>query len=208
MKIDLREIPVYWINLDTATKNAERMTKMFEKLGFKNTIRKSARVIPSPPDTIPSNKHYVGCAQSHIDIFELSDLKTPFLILEDDAEVIEENFNPILEVPDETDALYLGVSIGNRGYTCIQYNTEYKRIAGILATHAILYTSERYRKDAIIMSKDLVYNRHTPFDVGCAFLQRYFQVLTPNKPVFYQADAADSANKWEYLTKCELEIRT
>ena len=85
MKIDLREIPVYWINLDTATKNAERMTKMFEKLDFKNTIRKSARIIPSPPETIQANKHYVGCAQSHIDIFELSDLKTPFLILEEDA---------------------------------------------------------------------------------------------------------------------------
>lgn len=207
MKIDLREIPVYWINLDTATKNAERMTKMFEKLGFKNTIRKSARVIAAPPNTIPSNKHYVGCAQSHIDIFEIEDLKTPFLILEDDAEVIDENFNPIIDLSDEIDAIYLGVSVGNRGYICMQYNTDYKRIAGILATHAILYTSERYRKEVTKISKDLVYNRHTPFDVGCAFLQRHFNIITPNKPVFYQADAAESANKWEYLTKCELEIR-
>ena len=121
--------------------------------------------------------------------------------------MIEENFNPIVELPDETDALYLGVSIGNRGYNCIQHTPEYKRIAGILATHAILYTSERYRKDLIMISKDLVYNRHTPFDVGCAFLQRHFKILTPNKPFFYQADAAESANKWEHLTKCELEIR-
>jgi|694.fasta_scaffold22451_3 hypothetical protein len=207
MKIDLREIPVYWINLDSAIKNAERMTKMFEKLGFKNTVRKSARVIPAPPDTIPSNKHYVGCAQSHIDIFEIADLKTPFLILEDDVEVIEENFNPVLEIPDETAALYLGISTGNMFYNCIKYNKNYKRIAGILATHAILYTSQRYREEVKNMSKDLVYNRRTPFDIGCAYLQKFFQVLTPNKPVFYQADLAESSNKWEHLTKCELEVK-
>ena len=207
MKIDLREIPVYWINLDTATKNAERMTKMFEKLGFKNTIRKSARVIAAPPNTIPSNKHYVGCAQSHIDIFEIEDLKTPFLILEDDAEVTE-NFNCILDIPDETDSIYLGVSTGNRGYSCARYNDQYKRIAGVLATHAILYTSERYRKAVSDMAKLFVYKRHTPFDVACAYLQNFNNVLTPNKVYFYQTNEAESANKWEHLTNCELEINS
>ena len=41
MIIDLREIPVVWINLDSATKNAETMKQRFEKYGFKNTHRKS-----------------------------------------------------------------------------------------------------------------------------------------------------------------------
>jgi hypothetical protein len=31
MQIDLREIPVVWINLDTATQNAKIMNERFEK---------------------------------------------------------------------------------------------------------------------------------------------------------------------------------
>jgi predicted amino acid racemase len=35
MKIDLRDIPVVWINLDSATENAKLMQERFAKYGFK-----------------------------------------------------------------------------------------------------------------------------------------------------------------------------
>ena len=124
MKIDLRDIPVVWINLDSATDNAKAMQERLDKHGFKKTYRKSARVIPAPPGTIPSNAHYVGCAQSHIDILDDVNYGSPLLILEDDAEFSPE-FNPIIDIPDNSDGIYLGVSSGNRGYQTKKYNDDY-----------------------------------------------------------------------------------
>jgi GR25 family glycosyltransferase involved in LPS biosynthesis len=115
MIIDLREIPVVWINLDSATKNAETMEERLKKHGFKNTHRKSGLVIDPPPNTEKSIYHFMGCGQSHIDILENTEYSTPLLILEDDVEFVD-NFNPILDIPEDSDGVYLGISHGNRNY--------------------------------------------------------------------------------------------
>jgi hypothetical protein len=44
---------------------------------------------------------------------------TPLLILEDDAE-FSPNYNPILNIPDDSDGIYLGVSSGNVFYQTIR----------------------------------------------------------------------------------------
>jgi len=199
MIIDLREIPVVWINLDSATKNAEAMQEKLQKHGFKNTYRKSARVIPAPPGTIASNAHYVGCAQSHIDILDDVTHSTPLLILEDDAE-FSDAFNPIVEIPDDSDGIYLGVSIGYQGYQTKRYNENYLRIGNILATHAILYVTSKYRQDMSAIAKYCINDIQHPWDVGAARLQFNNRVYTPNKPYFYQSDDRQSANKWQFFT--------
>lgn len=206
MKIDLREIPVVWINLDSATKNAEEMESRLKDKGFKNTYRKSARIIPAPPGTIPSNAHYVGCAQSHIDILDDKKYNTPILILEDDAE-FSNNFNPIIEIPEDTDGLYLGISTGNVFYQTKKYNDDYLRIGGILATHAILYITDSYRKNMSNVAKYCINVLKQPWDMGAASLQMHYRVYTPNKPFFYQSDNKDSANKWQHFTDNCLEDR-
>ena len=76
----------------------------------------------------------------------------------------------------------------------------------MFATHAILYLTERYKQAVIETAKDFVYNKNTPFDLGCAMLQQHFNVVTPHLPYFYQADERDSANKWENLTKQPLRM--
>lgn len=206
MIIDLREIPTVWINLDSATQNAEDMKKRLELHNFKNTDRKSACVIPAPPNTISSNLHYVGCAQSHIDILEDKKYPTPLLILEDDAE-FSDSFNPILDVPDDADGVYLGVSTGNMGYQTKKVNDNFYRIGGILATHAILYITEQYRQNMSIVAKQCVYQFRQPWDVGASSLQFHMKVYTPIKPFFYQADNRQSANKWQFFTDQQLEDR-
>ena len=206
MIIDLREIPVVWINLDSATKNAEVMQERLNKHGFQKTYRKSARIIPAPEGTIPSNAHYVGCAQSHIDILHDIQYPTPLLILEDDAE-FSEAFNPIINIPDDSDGIYLGVSTGNRGYQTKKYNDEYMRIAGILATHAILYITPQYRLEMMHAAIHCIEDLKQPWDIGAASVQFYKKVYTPNKPYFYQADNRDSANKWQGFTDQCLEDR-
>lgn len=206
MKIDLREIPVVWINLDSATENAKAMQDRLDRHGFKFTYRKSARVIAPPEGTPKEIAHYKGCGQSHIDILDDKSYSTPLLVLEDDAEFTE-NFNPILDIPDETDGVYLGISHGNQYYKTSKYNDSYLRIGGILATHAILYISDPYRDAMSSMAKLFINQYNRPWDLGSASLQPHALVLTPNDPFFYQANERESANKWEHITKHPLENR-
>lgn len=162
-------------------------------------------MVPAPEGTPDSIKHYRGCAQSHIDI--LRSEESPVLVLEDDAKCV--HFEKEIEVPDDVDAIYFGISHGNRNYTALPMDREGKwtRIAGILATHAILYLSDRYKESVANMAEDFVYNKCTPFDVGCADLQKYNKVITPRTPWFVQSDSSESANKWESLTNRPLEWR-
>jgi len=206
MKIDIRDVKCCWINLDRAKENAESMVKQFEELEIKNHKRLSAREIEPPPGTDRSIYHYVGCAQSHIDILE-NEKDTPLLILEDDAKFIPEWYTPIIEnVPDDTDAIYLGISHGDGRYFAQDIGNNLARIKGVFATHAILHITERYKKAVVDIAKEFVYNRNTPFDLGCATIQHGFNVITTHLPLFYQADERSSANKWENLTKQPLRM--
>jgi len=206
MIIDLREIPVVWINLDSATKNAELMENRFKKFEFKNTHRKSGVVIPPPPNTDISIAHFRGCGTSHIQILDDTAHQTPLLILEDDIEFVE-NFNPVLEIPDDSDGVYLGVSHGNIYYGSCKHNEHYLRISGILAAHAILYVTPRYRQAMSEVGKYCLYTLNKPWDVGTAGIQNQFKVYTPNAPLVYQSNDRQSANKWQSLTDKPLENR-
>ena len=206
MIIDLREISVVWINLDSAKKNAETMQERFHKFGFKNTHRKPGSIIPPPPNTDKSIAHFRGCGQSHIDILDDTNYSTPLLILEDDVEFYD-NFNPVIEVPDDADGIYLGISTGNRYYQTKRYNENYLRIGGILATHAILYVNESYKKIMSQAAKHCIIDLKQPWDLGASSVQFSQRVYTPNKPYFYQADHKQSANKWQFFTDNELEDR-
>lgn len=206
MKIDLREIPVVYINLDSATKNAEVMESSLKAAGFKHVFRKSACILPCPPGTIASNAHYVGCGQSHYEVLTDKSHSTPMLILEDDA-AFTPDFNPILTLPDCTDGVYLGISHGNRFYHTKKVNDEYLRIGHVLATHAILYVSENYRTNMAHICSHMINEIHQPWDMGAANLQMSYQVYTPKMPMFYQSNDRESANQWEHYTLGGLQDR-
>ena len=199
MIIDLREIPVVWINLDSATKNAETMEERFKKYGFKNTHRKSGLIIPPPEGTDSSISHFMGCGQSHIDILDDEKYSTPLLVLEDDIEFTND-FNPIIEIPDDSDGIYLGISHGNMYYQTCKKNPDYLRISGILAAHAILYVKDEFRKAMSDVGKMCLYQFKKPWDVGTANIQHKYRVYTPNKPVIFQSNDRESSNKWQNLT--------
>jgi len=206
MKIDLREIPAYWINLESNTKNRDRMQALLDGLGFKNHHRVDAEVRPAPLGTPESEKHYVGVAESMFKILGNKEINTPFIIFEDDVGV-SEDFRPMIEIPDETDAVYLGVSTGNRQYITRRYNEDYLKIGGVLALHAVLYLTEEYRNDVLSFAKTIVHRFKKPIDIATASLQEKATVITPNKPFFYQSDEAAGLNKWQYLTDKPLENR-
>ena len=207
MKIDIRNVKCCWINLDSATENKDMMIEQFEEIGLKDHERLSAREIEPPSETPKTTWHYRGCAQSHIDILENKDNGIPLLILEDDSKIIPEWYHPIIEdIPEDTDAIYLGVSQGSGKYWAQDIGKHFARVKGIFATHAILYITERYKQAVVDIAKEFVYNRNTPFDLGCAGIQQHFNVITPHLPFFYQADERSSANNWEHLTRQPLRM--
>ena len=80
-----------------------------------------------------------ACFLSHTKLLEeiVKKKLNDVLILEDDAKVTE-NFNPIIEVPVNTDAIYLGASHGNNEYVAADIGNGLARIRNLYATHAIL----------------------------------------------------------------------
>jgi len=204
MKIDIRDVKSRWINLDSAEENAKSMVELLDSLGIKDHKRSPGRIIAPPdPSTDKTIYHYVGCAQAHIDILENND--APVLVLEDDVKTTDWQ-TPILDIPDDTDAVYLGISHGDGRYFAQDLGNDYAKIKGVFACHAILYLTDKYRKAVVEVAKDFVYTRHQPFDLGVAQLQAHFNIITPHLPHFYQSDERTSSNKWENLTRQPLRM--
>jgi len=203
MKIDLRNVQTRWINLDRATLNAKQMIEQFDRLGFTSHIRIPGRIIPPPKDLSAARlrafgKHYMGCGQAHIDAL-LSASKGSVLVLEDDA-LATEAFVPVIEVPNDTDAVYLGISHGNKNQAIVDLNNGWYRIFGMLAAHAVLYVSERYKNYAVDIAHMCLYTKKIPMDNGFAAAQSKFKVIAASTPMFIQSAERESQNKWQSLT--------
>tara|TARA_R100001509_G_scaffold66387_1_gene36818 strand:+ start:2722 stop:3333 length:612 start_codon:yes stop_codon:yes gene_type:complete len=188
MKIRIRDLDVAYL---TSEKYPERdaATKLLlesSKLDFKRC------------DGGITNPYTIGVAKGHLQALE--SLSLPCLLLEDDVNILNGSSIDIdqeFEVPDDADALYLGVSIYGRleGRT-IPYgivatttpNPEVNTVYNMLSMHAIVYLSERYRNHI----KNLL-NKHIEQPVGgvddpIAETMSEYNVYAVTDPIFYQAD--------------------
>jgi hypothetical protein len=101
MKIKLSSLPTYYINMEDDTERKSRFLGWNEELGFDNVTR--------IPGTY-SDPYFTGLSQSFASaIKEGLALEDMFIIFEDDAAPTEK-FVDEIEIPDDADALYLGVS--------------------------------------------------------------------------------------------------
>ena len=206
MKINLRNVKTKWINLESATSNADRISKQCDDIGIKDHSRHPAVSLPCPQGTRPTEIHYVGVGQSHINCLEEVRNHRPALILEDDA-TITDDYRDIIEVPDNTDAIYLGTSWGDGRYLTQDIGGGLMRIGRMLAAHAVVYLTESYLQAVIDVAKHCLYEKHVPFDLGTYNIQERFLVVSPHKPWYYQGPNGESLNNWEELTKTPLQIR-
>ena len=101
MNLDLREIPAVYINLDRDVEKKEKIESSLKELGFKNIIRLSG---------VEHDIGKVGCAISHA--LAMEEVEPPFIVFEDDC--VPLNFEPIIDIPDDADAVYLGISSWGR----------------------------------------------------------------------------------------------
>ena len=210
MKIDLCNVPVRWINVDTATENAKLMEELCGRLGMDNASRFSAVTdIPPHEGVREGEEHYRNCAESHFRVLqEAIDSKSfPVLILEEDVNIEESVFTTTLEnIPDDADAIYMGTSHGDGNYSAIDVGNGWMKIERVFATHSIMWLNEKMAKEVIETGKRWIYGKNHPFDVGIAYeLQPRFNVYAPHVPFLFQADAKNNKNKWESLTRTPLK---
>jgi hypothetical protein len=212
MKINLCDVPVRWINVDTATENNKLMVDLLKRVGMNNARRFSAITDVLPHEGVrPGEEHYRNCAESHFSILQesIDNNSFPVCILEDDVEIEESVFTTDLEnIPDDADAIYLGTSHGDNNYSATDVGNGWMKIERVFATHSILWLNEKLAREVIKTGKSWIYEKNHPFDVGIAYeLQPKFNVYAPHTPFFFQADAKNSKNKWEHLTRTPLKLK-
>ncbi len=183
MNLDLREIPAIYINLKQEINRDVSMKKLMVDCGFKNVIRTEAQYTPDRP--------LAGCSISHHNA--LNEIDPPFIVFEDDC--VAKNFVPEIEIPDDADAVYLGVSswgrMNSHSGPFVQYEPvtdKLLRIYNMLSAHAILYLSEEYASLCSKISRH-GYDIADHQDIGFADVQKYYNVYAFDDPMFYQTSS-------------------
>jgi hypothetical protein len=182
MNLKLTNIPVFYINLDTETEKRNRIEKLLIDCKFTDITRLRA---------IHHEKgRAVGCARSHYEI--LSKQEPPFIILEDDV-CLNKDFVSNIQVPNNADALYLGISHWGRYLNhsgpyvhTVPITDSIVRVYNMLATHAILYLSDTYVDICKRIAFHHGYVIEDHIDIGFAEVQKYYNVYALNQPLFRQ----------------------
>ena len=190
-RYDLREIPFFYINLEDAKERDQKMKKILGDLEIKNFKR------------INATRHSVGqagTARSMLEAIEtainpiVSPLGIPFVVVEDDIEV--KRWDPIIHVPENADAFYLGISGWGRmnGHSgpFVQWENVHPgmlQVYNMLGGHAIMYLRQRYIDLArrVCLHAGYVIEDHP--DIGFAEIQRWHNVYAFDDPYFYQTSS-------------------
>ena len=193
MNLDLREIPVVYINMDKDVDKRERIENHIDRLGFKTKIR--------VPGVVHEDGARAGCALAQYNA--LHEIDPPFIILEDDATPFD--YDPIISIPDDTDALYLGISswgrMNSHSGPFVQWDYYFKevdinllRVYNMLGTHSILYLNSEY----ISVCEKIAYHQHNineHVDIGFTDVQKYYNVYAFDQPLFYQTSSNGTNQK-------------
>jgi hypothetical protein len=130
----------------------------------------------------------------------------PFIILEDDVKKYRE-FPEYIEIPDDTDIFYIGLSkcgIFNEGVyneiQCSNINIDIIRIYNMLSSHGIIICSYY---GLSIMQKCMLHatTYELPWDIDIALFQQKYNVYAFRIPLVYQYEKLggnESATKIEY----------
>lgn len=184
MKINIRTLPTYYINLDNQEKRRQSTEYTLNRLNFTSVTR------------IPGIQHgdpKVGCARSQHKVLSDVSIKTPFLLMEDDCVytgIKDFEYN----IPDDADALFIGNSQWARYLNFSGPFLHYKvindkivQVYNMLAAHSIIYLNEEYRQVCSRISKHCGYQLLDHMDNGYAEIQKYYNVYALNEPIFKQS---------------------
>lgn len=185
--IDLRACQTLAISLQDAAARRASLHAIADRYGLRLSVLDSVRCTPG----------WIGCGLGHMAALRAWDVQSPLLVLEDDV-AVEAPFEPLIEVPADADAVYVGVSlfggVESFGFDGID-NTLALEPAGpglfrahnMLSAHAIVHISRRWREAALEVITDCLCARGWAHDRGLASIQSDFNVYAVERPIFYQA---------------------
>jgi len=197
VKLNLTELPVVYINLDRDTEKRQSMEKIFYDHGFSNVHR-------SPGVIVPNENVCVGISHAFRNAFELAFSVSnggPFLMFEDDL-VIRDAFTTEIDIPNNYDACYLGISTWARvnGISgpylrgeLLESRSDIIRIHNMLSGHAILYSGNEYSK-VIHAKMTKAIQEKTYQDIEFAETMGDYNVYAFADPLFYQSSSENVTN--------------
>ena len=190
MIINLDSLPIYWTTCDKSKDRWPLMQNTLKSLGV------SGEMINGPI----TPQYGVGVAIGYLEALERSE--PPFIILEDDATLIE-NLSSMgtVEIPDDADALYLGTTLSGRvkGVTlqrtvvAANVSDTLMRVFNMLGFHAIVYTSKEYVQECMRVLRNYLDNPVGGSDDPIAENMWRHNVYSLKKPMFYQKDGRNDA---------------
>jgi GR25 family glycosyltransferase involved in LPS biosynthesis len=215
MKIDLLNIPKVWITTDEGTKRHKAMKAMFKRVGLNNCHKYSAPCMGKKG----TKERNIGCTSGHLGANKMAEkLGLPVLVFEDDVEPTKwfwnkktktYNYNPIIEVPDDADAVYVGSSSwGQHGLQAYGESAEWQwiekpiqfkpsgghghrsdvvRVTNMTAAHAIVIINPEYLLDCRKCQEQAIENGW--WHDACLAQKLYkWNVYATTCPYFYQDD--------------------
>jgi len=202
MKIKIRKLNSYFINLDEDVEKSSSTISELRKCGI-TKINRYPAVQFTPPRT--------GLAMTFQNLLEdISGHKRPVLICEDDIRKNPRFSLDTIEVPDDADALYVGITYWGVSTTVNQYlrkdspnysevrdldrrikatrvNNEIYRIYNMLNAHAVIMLNSRYTK-FLQKAIDIAIESGGHQDQVRAYTMPYWNIYALDIPMFSQAD--------------------
>lgn len=188
--IDITSIPTFYINLDNRKDRRSNIQRLLKIHGFKNVERISGFNAPNR----------VGCSTSHVMALQhiIDNNIYPALILEDDISPFK--FNKNIVVPDNLDAMYLGISKygynqpgddNPRSLKISELGENYHKVHNMLARHAIIHFNPEYDKHCIELMNRFISDpkAYVAGDVSISSINPKYNVYAQNEPIFFQNDS-------------------
>jgi len=175
MNINLKSLDLAYINLSSYPNRNKSMVNMLDHYGL-NYTRVEGVV----------GKEYDRIADAHINALDCLDRAG--IILEDDC--VPFHYRENIEVPDDSDVVFLGVSTGTTNTNHPKYkkiSNEIYRINDMTSLHAVLYLTPE-GKAWLKESRELTIKERIGFDMATAILMPNIKVYGLNKPLWYQKD--------------------
>jgi hypothetical protein len=188
-----------WITIESAKDRHEKMGKIFSQLGLANTHQINGEILDKTGLSFIEIQKRKSALVANAHIKAMQMFAPPFIILEDDVGVIEDNFKSDIEIPADADCVYLGSSVWgmNEGQSVCwgtkkqTIDANYCKVEDMLGIHAILYLNQDYVQHTI--QNLLKCNRLEQYCDECIALDmKNHNVYCTNYPMFFQDDGRNN----------------
>lgn len=196
MLLTLKQVKVYLVSPGHG-KYRSRLQTVFMRLVDQGYT--DIEFFRSVPDFSGSD----SLTRTNIEIFKKEmNNDRPFIIIEDDCQILFDR--DAVEIPDDTDAFYLGVAnwvyphthdtIG-KGFHIREHNEHdhidvsqtVTQIRYMTGTHAVVYFNREYMRRFINLSEELLYKKMCiSLDLVFATMQPSYKVYALKSPMYYQ----------------------